>query len=130
MDAIDRLLTDWHAWGCGWQPVAGYPRDAAFATAYHSTNQWATPEDIDDAIDRDLRERNARAIDPLIMALPLRERVAINVAVKNFAAGASVWTNPRWPNSQQADYAHAKQLLAPRLMALGLIGRDRVHVNA
>ncbi|MBN3758383.1 hypothetical protein G3N95_36120 [Paraburkholderia sp. Tr-20389] len=130
MDTIDRALLAWHEWNSGWQPCASYPRDASFAGQYHSSSQWATPEDTDDVIDRHLVEQTARLLDPLVAALDVRLRIAINMAMRNFEAGASVWRNPRSPATQEADYARAKRLLAPKLMALGLIGREQVHVSA
>ncbi|AVA33438.1 hypothetical protein [Cupriavidus metallidurans] len=130
MDAVDRALLAWYEWNSGWLPCASYPRESAFASQYRSTDQWATPEDIDDGIDRRLLEQTARAIDPLIMALDLPSRVAINTALKNLAAGAAVWRNPISPATQDADYARAKQVLAPKLEKLGLIGRENVHVSA
>jgi hypothetical protein len=120
MDAIDRLLLDWHEWNLGWEPVPGYPRDAGF-DGFRSSRQWMDLDDLNEEVDRRIIEAHARVIDPLVLALDVRLRLAVNTAVRNLAAGTVVWHNPRWPETQDADYLRAKDVLAPIMIMRGLL---------
>lgn len=82
-------------------------------------------DDLNEEVDRRIIEAHARAIDPLIFALDVRLRVAINTAVRNLAAGSKVWHNPRWPATQDTDYQRAKGVLTPKLMMHGLLDRKQ-----
>ncbi|WP_395066165.1 hypothetical protein [Paraburkholderia silvatlantica] len=121
MDAIDRLLLDWHEWNVGWEPVPGYPRDAGFGDGFQSSRQWMDLDDLNEEVDRRIIEAHARVIDPLVMALDARLRLAVNTAVRNLAAGAEVWRNPGWPATQHTDYRRAKEVLTPKLITRGLL---------
>jgi hypothetical protein len=58
--------------------------------------------------------------------------MSIQTAMRNMDAGRTVWTNPRYPETQERDYAEAKELLRPKLFAKGLLnspcklGSDKV----
>lgn len=120
MDAIDRLLLDWYEWNLGWKPVSGYPRDAGL-DGFQSSRQWMDLDDLNEEVDHRIIEGHAREIDPLVLALEIRLRVAVNTAVRNLAAGAEVWRNPLWPATQEADYRRAKYVLAASLVMHGLL---------
>ncbi|SKD04458.1 hypothetical protein SAMN05445504_9233 [Burkholderia sp. CF099] len=120
MDEIDRLLLDWHEWNLGWELVPGYPRDAGFE-GFQSSRQWMDHDELNEEVDRRIIEGHARLIDPLVTALDTRLRIAVNTAVRNLAAGTEVWRNPRWPATQDADYERAKEVLAAKLIVLGLL---------
>ncbi|WP_322092797.1 hypothetical protein [Paraburkholderia bannensis] len=130
MDRIDELLLDWHEWNLGWDPVAGYPRDAAFVEGFQSSRQWMDLDDLSAEVDRRIIEGHARVIDPLVLALDMRLRFAVNTAVRNLAAGCEVWRNPRWPATQCVDYRRAKDVLAPQLIACGLLERGTRHPSS
>ncbi|CAB3758524.1 hypothetical protein [Paraburkholderia humisilvae] len=121
MDGIDRLLLDWHEWQLGYEPVRGYPPDAGFGEAFQSSRQWMDVDDLNEEVELRLRESVGRSVDPLVMALDLRLRIAVSTAVRNLYAGTTVWVNPRWPATQEADYARAKATLAPSLVSRGLL---------
>lgn len=121
MDAIDELLLDWYAWQCHWEPVRGYGNGAGFARDFRSSRQWMTLDERSEDVDRHLCAAIGRAVDPLVCALNLRLRVAVTTAVRNFAAEAIVWVNPRWPETQDRDYAQAKAALEPLMRARGLL---------
>ncbi|CAB3681556.1 hypothetical protein R8871_02539 [Paraburkholderia graminis C4D1M] len=123
VDAIDRLLLDWHEWQLGYEPVRGYPSDAVFGEAFQSSRQWMDIDDLNEEVEMRLRENVGRAIDPLVIALDVRLRIAVSTAVRNLYAGTSAWVNPRWPATQDADYARAKATLAPPLLSHGLLVR-------
>ncbi|WP_083654863.1 hypothetical protein [Burkholderia sp. SRS-W-2-2016] len=124
MDAIDSILCDWYTFGRGWSPVAGYEREDPSCALYRSSRQWMDFSEFNDEVDWLRIERNARAVDPLVLQLETRLRIAVSVAVKNFHAGAIVFTNPRHPQTQDADYAEAKRLLAPKLITAGVLERQ------
>ncbi|MFP3549730.1 hypothetical protein SB861_03310 [Paraburkholderia sp. SIMBA_049] len=124
VDAIDRLLLDWYEWDLGWDPVPGYPRGAGFVEGFQSSRQWMELDEINDEVDRRIIEAHARVIGPLVLSLNVRLRLAVNTAVRNLAAGAEVWLNPRWPATQDADYRCAKEALAPKLVMRGLLPRS------
>jgi hypothetical protein len=124
MDRIDQLLLDWHEWNLGWEPVCGYPRDAVFGDGFSSSRQWMDLDDMNAEVDRQIIEATATVMDPLVSALEPRLRIAVSVAVHNLHAGAVVWTNPRWPETQHADYQRAKLTLMPALLVRGLITRE------
>ncbi|WP_233866693.1 hypothetical protein [Paraburkholderia adhaesiva] len=124
MDKVDRLLLDWHEWELGWEPVAGYGRDDATCAMFQSSRQWMSLDDLNDEVERGLLEATARIVGPLVMALDVRPRLAVNTAVRNLHAGFEVWINPRFPESQDEDYALAKDMLGPKLVTGGLLTVD------
>jgi hypothetical protein len=63
----------------------------------------------------------AKIVEPLVRALPVRERIAVGVAVKNMHAGTQVFRNPRFPATQEQDYRRARDLLMPSFSRHGLI---------
>ncbi|MEM5403793.1 hypothetical protein [Paraburkholderia unamae] len=123
MDKIDHILLDWHEWQLGYEPVRGYPSDAGFGQSFRSSRQWMDLDELNEEIELKLREHVGRVVDPLVMALDIRLRIAVATAVRNLYAGATIWANPRWPETQHVDYARAKELLAPALVACGLVQR-------
>jgi hypothetical protein len=78
-------------------------------------------DDLNDEVEWNLKEATGKLIEPLIQKLDMRSRLAINTAMRNFGAGASVWVNPRHADTQDEDYARAKAILCPQLVAIGLL---------
>lgn len=126
MDRIDSLLLDWHEWQLGYEPVRGYPPDAGFGQSFRSSRQWMDHDELNEEVELKLREHVGRIVDPLVMALDVRLRIAVATAVRNLYAGSQVWVNPRWPGTQEADYASAKVVLGPALVLCGLLPREEV----
>jgi hypothetical protein len=129
MDRIDSLLLDWHEWQLGYEPVRGYPPDAGFGQSFRSSRQWMDHDELNEEVELKLREHVGRIVDPLVMALNVRLRIAVATAVRNLHAGALVWTNPRWPDTQEADYMCAKDTLAAALTLHGLLPREDSSVK-
>jgi hypothetical protein len=121
VDAIDRLLLDWHEWQLGYAPVRGYPRDAGFGEGYQSSRQWMDIDDLNEEVEMRLRERVGRVIDPLVMALDVRLRIAVSTAVRNLYADATTWSNPSCLTARDTDYWSAKLALGPALVSRGLL---------
>lgn len=126
MDRIDSLLLDWHEWQLGYEPVRGYPPDAGFGQSFRSSRQWMDHDELNEEVELKLREHVGRIVDPLVMALDVRLRIAVATAVRNLYAGSSVWVNPRWPDTQDADYFRAKATLGPMLVSRGLLLREEL----
>lgn len=120
-DEIDAVLTEWYEWSQAYEPALGHGRASASCRDFKISDQWMDYDDLSDTVDRQLRAATGEAVDPLIQNLSLVHRVAVTTAVRNFVAGALVHRNPRSPHTQEADYAEAKQLLRPALIAKGLI---------
>jgi hypothetical protein len=129
MDRIDSLLLDWHEWQLGYEPVRGYPPDAGFGQSFRSSRQWMDHDELNEEVELRLREHVGRIVDPLVMALDVRLRIAVATAVRNLYAGSQVWVNPRWPDTQETDYTSAKETLAPSLTSHGLLLRDDSSVR-
>ncbi|PQV50988.1 hypothetical protein [Paraburkholderia sp. BL21I4N1] len=120
-DEIDAVLTEWYEWSQAYEPALGHGRASASCRDFKISNQWMDYDDLSDTVDRQLRTATGEAVDPLIQKLSLDHRVAVMTAVRNFVAGAAVFRNPRNPSTQDADYAEAKRVMRPGLLAKSLI---------
>ncbi|WP_246795365.1 hypothetical protein [Burkholderia perseverans] len=74
-----------------------------------------------DVIDHQLRVATGEAVEQSTQKLSLPHRIAVMTAVRNFAAGVPVFTNPRSLATQDHGYAEAKALMRPALAAKNLI---------
>jgi hypothetical protein len=120
-DEIDAVLTEWYEWSQAYEPALGHGRASASCRGFKISDQWMDYDDLSDTVDRQLRAATGEAVDPLIQKLALPHRVAVMTAVRNFVAGSLVFRNPRSPATQDSDYAAAKLLLRPGLIAKNLI---------
>lgn len=120
-DEIDAVLTEWYEWSQAYEPALGYGRADATCRDFKISNQWMDYDDLSTAVDGHLRAATGQAVDPIIQTLSLVHRVAVMTAVRNFVAGAVVFTNPRSPQTQERDYAEAKAVLRPAFTARGLL---------
>ncbi len=123
-DEIDAVLTDWYEWSQAYQPVAGYSGADSTCRDFRISNQWMDYEDLSVTVDRQLRAATGEAVDPIVLALPVRHRIAVQTAVRNFAVGLTLYRNPRFPETQDDDYAVAKESMRAKLMAKNLIKRS------
>lgn len=120
-DEIDAVLTEWYEWSQAYEPALGHGRASASCRDFKISNQWMDYDDLSETVERQLRAATGEAVDPIIQKLSLDHRVAVMTAVRNFVAGALVFRNPRNPATQDADYAEAKRLMRPALIAKSLI---------
>ncbi|WP_253947387.1 hypothetical protein [Paraburkholderia xenovorans] len=123
MDEIDAVLTDWYEWSQAYQPVAGYSGADSTCRDFRISNQWMDYDDLSETVDRQLRAATGEAVDPIVLALPVRHRIAVQTAVRNFAVGWALYRNPRFPETQDDDYAVAKRSMRAKLLAKNLIER-------
>lgn len=120
MDRIDELLLDWWEWSQGYNPGTGYQAFDSTSAQYRSSNQWLTPGDLYDEVEQALKKAHGRAIEPMILKLDLRARIAVNTAMRNFASGADVWSSVR-ADDNDAEYVRAKAILCPQMVLAGLL---------
>lgn len=123
VDDVDAVLMDWYTWSQEFRPVAGYVGADSTCRDFKISNQWMDYEDLSEVVDYQLLSATGEAVEPIILTLNIQHRVAVMTAVRNFVAGALVFTNPRSPATQDADYAAAKAVMRPMLFAKGLIKR-------
>jgi hypothetical protein len=118
---MDELLLDWFEWNQNYSPALGYGKAEPACRDFRISRQWMDYDDLNAEVEWNLKESVGKVIEPMIHALDTRYRVAINTAMRNFQAGNNVWTNPRYPESQEEDYADAKTMLCPKMVSAGLI---------
>lgn len=124
MDEIDHVLTEWYEWSQSYRPAIGFGRADSACRDFKISNQWMTYSDLSDLVDYQVKAGIGEAVDPIVLALDVRWRIAVQTAVRNFAAGAAVFINPRFPETQHQDYANAKTFMLPKLIAKGVIKLD------
>jgi hypothetical protein len=120
-DEIDDILFDWFKYSQSYQPALGYGRADSTCRDFTISRQWMEYDELSEIVDHKLREGIAKAVEPMIFELTLRQRMAIQTAMRNMEAGRDVWTNPRYPGTQEWDYKEAKEALRPKLFAKGLL---------
>lgn len=126
LDEIDQLLVDYYEWSQAYSEATGYGRVSASCRDFRSNSrQWMDYDEIGEEVDARLKAETGRAVEPMVLALPMRERIAATTAMRNFVAGRDVWRNPRYPETQDEDYSRAKDLLRPAMMNRGLIKGGR-----
>lgn len=123
MDRIDDLLLDWYEWSEGYNPRTDYQAFDGTCAQFRSSRQWMDFEDLDAEVEWQRKKSVGRAIEPMILKLDLRARVAINTMCRNFSDGADVWSSVR-VSDLDAEYARAKAILCPKLVAAGLLDKD------
>jgi hypothetical protein len=124
MDKIDELLMDWYEWQRSYTPNLDYGRADPACRDFRISRQWMDFEDLNAEVEANQRAYIGKIIDPMIQKLDMRCRLAINTAMRNFGAGATVWVNPRHADTQDEDYERAKLVLCPKLVASGLLDKS------
>lgn len=120
MDRIDELLMDWWVWSQGYNAGTCYQAFDSTCAQYRSSRQWMDFDDLDAEVEKSLQKAHGRAIEPMILRLDLNARIAVNAQMRNFASGVAVWDSVRIANLD-AEYARAKAILCPQMVAAGLI---------
>jgi hypothetical protein len=120
MDRIDELLFDWWEWSQGFNPGTEYQAFDSTCAQYRSSRQWMDYEDLDAEVEWQIKKSHGKAIEPMILKLDLRARVAVNTAMRNFASGADVWSSVRVDENDD-EYARAKAILCPQMVAAGML---------
>lgn len=124
MDKIDDLLYDWYIWSQGYNPGTDYSAFDSTCAQFRTSRQWMEYEDLDAEVEWNRKKYIGKIVEPMVQMLDLRGRMAVNTAMSNFAAGASVWVNARFADTQEEDYERAKAFLCPKLVSVGLVERD------
>lgn len=123
MDRIDELLLDWWEWSLGFNPGTDYQAFDGTCAQFRSSRQWMEYDDLDAEVEWQRKKSVGRAIEPMIMNLDLRARVAVNTECRNMSDGARVWSTLRL-DEQAKEYARAKAILCPMMVAEGLIEKS------
>lgn len=124
MDKIDELLLDWYEWSQGYNPGTDYSAFDSTCAQFRTSRQWMEYEDLDAEVEWQRKKSIGKVVEPMVMKLDLRARMAINTACRNFSDGASVWSNIRVAGDQEAEYARAKAILCPMMVAAGLVEKS------
>ncbi|MGB3290952.1 MAG: hypothetical protein WBA83_16895 [Burkholderiaceae bacterium] len=113
---IEELLLVWYRYERAYMPALGAPRVSVSCKGHD-------PGEIhDDGDDRDakLARATAEAVEACVDELPVMQRAAIGVHMRNRTAGMSVHRSPRIEDKHQA-YQEAKLALWPKLKRKGLM---------
>jgi len=124
MDRIDELLLDWYEWQSSYTPPLAYGGADPACRDFRTSRQWMDYDDLNEEVEANQKAYAGRLIEPMILGLDMRGRLAINTAMRNFGAGFTVWVNPRHADTQEADYARAKAILWPKMVAAGLLDKS------
>lgn len=124
MDRIDELLLDHYEWQSSYTPNLDYGGADPACRDFRISRQWMDYDDLDAEVERNLKEAVGKVIEPMVHKLDTRYRLAINTAMRNFLSGAAVWINPRYPQTQDEDYARAKAILCPQMVLAGLLEKS------
>lgn len=123
MDKIDELLLDWYEWSQGFNPGTGYSAFDSTCAQFRTSRQWMDYEDLDAEVEWQRKKSVGKVVEPMILKLDLRARVAVNTECRNMAGGAHVWSTVRL-NDQHAEYSRAKSILCPMMVAAGLVEKN------
>jgi hypothetical protein len=129
MDRIDELLLDWFEWSLGYNPGTGYSAFDSTCAQFRTSRQWMDYEDLDAEVEWQRKKAVGKVVEPMVMKLDLRARMAVNTVMRNFSDGSKVWSNARVGN-QEDEYARAKSILCPMMVAAGLVDRSECKVAA
>jgi len=124
MDRIDELLLDWHDWQAAYTPDLDYGGADPACRDFRISRQWMDYDDLNAEVEANQKAYVGKLIEPMILKLDMRSRLAINTAMRNFGAGFTVWVNPRHADTQTEDYARAKGILCPQMVAVGLLEKS------
>lgn len=128
MDAIDDLLVQWYEWEFEYTPKLSYGSAEPACRGFRTSRQWMDYDDLNEEVERSLRAATGKIVEPMIQKLDTRHRLAVNTAMRNFLSGSEVWVNPRFPETQEVDYARAKRILCPQMVAAGILERNACKV--
>lgn len=123
MDRIDELLLDWYEWSQGFNPGTDYSGWDSTCAQFRTSRQWMDYDDLDAEVEWQRKKAVGKVVEPMVLKLDLRARVAVNTECRNMSDGSAVWSSIRI-SDQAVEYARAKALLCPMMVAAGLVERD------
>jgi len=124
MDRIDEILCDAYEYQQAYTPNLDYGGADPACRDFRISRQWMDFDDLNEEVERNLKAATGKIVEPMLQALDTRSRLAVNTAVRNFLSGSAVWVNPRYPQTQDEDYARAKAILCPKMVAAGLLDKS------
>lgn len=131
-DRVDEVLAEWFDHERSYRPKLGFERRGS-AGRYRISRQW-DEADADYETDSEIVAERARVVAECIDRLEPRLRAAIyaemrnrsgdaDARVRNVMVGAAVFRNPRVADVSRSDFETAIALLAPMLVAKGLVDK-------
>lgn len=131
MDKIDELLLDWFEWSLGYNLGTDYSAFDSTCAQFRTSRQWMDFEDLDAEVEWQRKKSIGKIVEPMVMKLDLRARMAVNAACRNFSDGANVWSTIRLSETEQdREYARAKSILCPMMVAAGIVDKNECKVAA
>lgn len=117
---INDLLSQWHAWASGYQPVGRQGACPMFRQA-RSPRGW---DDSSDITASDVHQSTMEAVDFQVGEMHDPHRAAIYAHARNLHAGRAVWSSPRLPADpieRGVILIEAKNKLMRRLLSAGVL---------
>ncbi len=117
---LDDLLSRWHAWAKGYNPVRQCSADPMFRNARSAKGYDTTADLVADEVESGQLE----AVDFHVSEMQDPHRSAIYCYAKNLYTGASVWGSPRLPQDpieRGIVVMEAKNQLTRRLINAGVM---------
>ncbi|WP_406805992.1 hypothetical protein [Burkholderia semiarida] len=118
---IEELLLTWYRW----QIRQSHAEQLAhfYRPEDRTCREYETPMnevELDEQADQWVEDQQAEQIQLCVDLLPLAQRAAISVSMRNKECGREVWSSTR-AGSQHATYQAAKNALLPMLLCRQLI---------
>jgi len=121
-EQVETLLLEWHRWQDVYRPALGGNRCDPTCREYRTSNQFLTPQERAEAVDKKIWEANSVQVDLCVDTLTWQQRAAIQTSMRNKRSGCSVFSNARIPAADSHElYQKAKDLLFPQFEVRGLI---------
>ena len=119
-EALNDLLSRWHAWASDERTALGYPSVSASANQYRASRQY---DDATGALDQDVENVIMAGVDACVWSIPQPYRIALHINARNLSTGVFVWRSPRMPEDPIACaflVSDAREMLLVRLRDRGL----------
>lgn len=121
-EQLEELLMTWYHWARAHREHLGYSRVAPGFQGVSDLDGYGDDDETDAKLNRYVAEQ----VDVCLSSLPVELRAAVGIHAGNRAAGACVFSNPRFtPEQQHQRYQEAKERLLPMLRR-----RDMIKVVA
>lgn len=118
-EALDSILSEWHAWASADGVGRGFPSRAVACGNFRISRQY----DYDNGVlDGDIDNTRMRDVDFQVREMQDPHRSAIYANAKALCTGFAVWRHPRIaPEDQERITGEARAILSGRLTAAGIL---------
>lgn len=115
-EQVEALLDTWYGYERAYMPALGAPRVSVSCRGFDPGDVYESSDDRD----AKLEKVTAEAVEACVDELPVLQRAAIGVHMRNKQVKAGVHRNPRIEDQHRA-YQDAKAALFPKLKRKGLV---------